>query len=80
MAGMWDTLAADRYGWAKRYATQAVAKTWVWEQIGEAIEQDFHSALKKLWQSIWWLRGGEWYFCPQWGWGAVTLTECIVRL
>ena len=48
--------------------------------MGEAIEQDFHSDLKKCWQTLWWLRVGEWHLCPQWGWGAVTLTECIARL
>ena len=46
--------AADRYRQAKRCATVAVAeaKTRVWEGFGEAMENDFQTALKRFWTTI----------------------------
>ena len=35
------------------------AKTWVWEEFGEAMEQDFQSVLTKFWQKVWQLRRGK---------------------
>ena len=53
--------AADRYQQAKRAAVRAVAeaKTQVWEKFGEAMEEDYRSASRKFWQTIWRLRRGK---------------------
>ena len=53
--------AADSYWQAKRSAARAVmeAKTRVWEEFGEAMEQDFQSTPKKFWQMARQLRRGE---------------------
>ncbi|KAI3356429.1 hypothetical protein L3Q82_017643 [Scortum barcoo] len=44
----------DGYRQAKQAAARAVleAKTWVWEEFGEAMEEDYQSASKKFWQTI----------------------------
>uniref|UniRef100_A0A671XIA7 Endonuclease/exonuclease/phosphatase domain-containing protein n=1 Tax=Sparus aurata TaxID=8175 RepID=A0A671XIA7_SPAAU len=70
--------AADGYRQAKRAAARAVseAKTRVWEEFGEAMEEDYRLASKKFWQTIRRLRRGEAVLhqhCLQWGWGAVDL-------
>ncbi|KAI3365471.1 hypothetical protein L3Q82_010545 [Scortum barcoo] len=48
--------AVDRYRQAKQAAAQAVleAKTRVWEEFGEAMEEDYRSALEEIlfWQTI----------------------------
>ena len=53
--------AADRYQEAKRYATMAVAEanTRVWEEFGEAMENDFRTASKRFWTTIRRLRVGK---------------------
>uniref|UniRef100_A0A3Q3X9E4 HAT C-terminal dimerisation domain-containing protein n=1 Tax=Mola mola TaxID=94237 RepID=A0A3Q3X9E4_MOLML len=53
--------AADSYRQAKRSAARVVteAKTRVWEEFGEAMEQDFQSAPKKFWQTVRRLRRGN---------------------
>ena len=53
--------AADRYRLAKRAAAAAVAeaKTRVWEEFGEAMENDFRTASKRFWSTIRRLRGGK---------------------
>ena len=53
--------AADGYRQAKRASARAVteAKTLVWEKFGEAMEEDYWSALKKFWQTIQRLRMGK---------------------
>uniref|UniRef100_A0A3Q3X9E9 HAT C-terminal dimerisation domain-containing protein n=1 Tax=Mola mola TaxID=94237 RepID=A0A3Q3X9E9_MOLML len=53
--------AADSYRQAKRSAARVVteAKTRVWEEFGEAMEQDFQSAPKKFWQTVRRLRRGK---------------------
>uniref|UniRef100_A0A671TEK4 Reverse transcriptase domain-containing protein n=1 Tax=Sparus aurata TaxID=8175 RepID=A0A671TEK4_SPAAU len=53
--------AADGYWQAKRAAALAVseAKTRVWEEFGEAMEEDYRSASKKFWQTIRRLRRGK---------------------
>uniref|UniRef100_A0A671XNI3 Endonuclease/exonuclease/phosphatase domain-containing protein n=1 Tax=Sparus aurata TaxID=8175 RepID=A0A671XNI3_SPAAU len=53
--------AADGYRQAKRAAARAVseAKTRVWEEFGEAMEEDYRSASKKFWQTIRRLRRGK---------------------
>ena len=53
--------AAHGYRQAKRAAAQAVAeaKTLVWENSREAIEEDYRPASKKFWQTIWHLRRGK---------------------
>ncbi|TWW64140.1 hypothetical protein D4764_03G0011480 [Takifugu flavidus] len=53
--------AADRYRLAKRVAaaTVAEAKTWAWEEFGEAMEEDFRSATRRFWQTVRRLRGGR---------------------
>jgi len=52
--------AADGYRRAKRSAASAVAeaKTWAWEEFGEAMENNFWTALKRFWSTIWRLGGG----------------------
>ena len=53
--------AADGYRQAKRAAAGAVSevKTRVWEEFGEAMEEDYWSASKKFWQTIRRLRRGK---------------------
>uniref|UniRef100_A0A3P8SLN3 Reverse transcriptase domain-containing protein n=1 Tax=Amphiprion percula TaxID=161767 RepID=A0A3P8SLN3_AMPPE len=51
--------AADRYWLAKRAAAVAEAKTRVWEEFGEAMENDFRTASKRFWSTIRRLRGGK---------------------
>ncbi|KAK0145481.1 putative uncharacterized transposon-derived protein F52C9.6 [Merluccius polli] len=52
--------AAGRYQ-AKRSAAAAVteAKTWTWEEFGEAMENDFRTASKRFWTTIRHLRRGK---------------------
>ena len=56
--------AADGYRQAKRAAARAVveAKTRVWEEFGEAMEEDFRSAPRKFWQTVRRLRRGKQFF------------------
>ncbi|TWW66922.1 hypothetical protein D4764_20G0009540 [Takifugu flavidus] len=51
----------QRYWQAKRSAATAVAeaKTWAWEEFGEAMENDFRTASKRFWTTIWHLRKGK---------------------
>ncbi|KAK0156607.1 LINE-1 reverse transcriptase [Merluccius polli] len=53
--------AAGRYRQAKRSAAAAVAeaKTQTWEEFGEAMENDFRTASKRFWTTIWRLRRGK---------------------
>jgi hypothetical protein len=53
--------AAERYRQAKRAAARAVAeaKTRVWEEFGETMEEDYRSASKVFWQTIRRLRRGK---------------------
>ncbi|KAI3353374.1 hypothetical protein L3Q82_019912 [Scortum barcoo] len=37
------------------------AKTWVWEEFGEAMEEDYRSASKRFWQTVRRLRRGKQY-------------------
>ena len=49
---------ADWYRQARRCAAVAVAevKTRAWEEFGEAMENDFWTASKRFWTTIWRLR------------------------
>ncbi|KAI3351334.1 hypothetical protein L3Q82_005878 [Scortum barcoo] len=55
--------AVDRYRQAKASrslrATVLEAKTRVWEEFGEAMEEDYRSASKRFWQTVRRLRGGR---------------------
>ena len=53
--------AAGRYRQAKRTTAAAVAeaKTRTWEEFGEAMENDFQTAWKRFWTTIWRLRRGK---------------------
>ncbi|KAI3368721.1 hypothetical protein L3Q82_025416 [Scortum barcoo] len=53
----------DRYRQAKQAAARTVleAKTWVWEEFGEAMEEDYRSASKRFWQTVRRLRRGKQY-------------------
>ncbi|XP_048857101.1 uncharacterized protein LOC125724452 [Brienomyrus brachyistius] len=53
--------AADGYRQAKRNAALAVAeaKTRVWEEFGEAMENDFRTASRRFWSTIRRLRAGK---------------------
>ncbi|XP_072565970.1 uncharacterized protein [Paramormyrops kingsleyae] len=53
--------AADEYRQAKRNAASAVAeaKTRVWEEFGEAMENDFRTASRRFWSTIRCLRAGK---------------------
>ncbi|TWW77036.1 hypothetical protein D4764_12G0004260 [Takifugu flavidus] len=53
--------AVDRYRQAKRSSATAVteAKTRAWEEFGEAMENDFRMASKRLWTTIQRLRKGK---------------------
>ncbi|KAI3355631.1 hypothetical protein L3Q82_004184 [Scortum barcoo] len=46
--------AVDRYRQAKQAAARMVleAKTRVWEEFGEAMEEDYRSASKRFWQTV----------------------------
>ncbi|KAK3515164.1 hypothetical protein QTP70_008179 [Hemibagrus guttatus] len=53
--------AAEAYWQAKRTAARVVseAKTWVWEEFGEAMEKDYWTASGKFWQTVRRLRRGK---------------------
>ncbi|KAK3527969.1 hypothetical protein QTP86_013084 [Hemibagrus guttatus] len=53
--------AAEAYRQDKRTTAVVVseAKTWVWEEFGEAMEKDYRTASGKLWQTVWRLRRGK---------------------
>ena len=55
------TEATDRYEQAKWCAAMVVAevKTWAWEEFGEAMENDFQTASKRLRTTIQRLRKGK---------------------
>ncbi|KAI3371635.1 hypothetical protein L3Q82_024202 [Scortum barcoo] len=55
--------AVDRYRQAKQAAARTVleAKTRVWEEFGEAMEEDYRSASKRFWQTVRRLRRGKQY-------------------
>ncbi|KAI3374665.1 hypothetical protein L3Q82_021237 [Scortum barcoo] len=57
--------AVDRYRQAKQAAaarwTVLEAKTRVWEEFGEAMEEDYRSASKRFWQTVRRLRRGKQY-------------------
>ncbi|KAI3364179.1 hypothetical protein L3Q82_010996, partial [Scortum barcoo] len=61
--------AVDRYRQAKQAAVWTVleAKTRVWEEFGEAMEEDYRLALKRFWQTV---------RCPQKG-EAVLCQHCL---
>ncbi|KAI3375311.1 hypothetical protein L3Q82_021805 [Scortum barcoo] len=58
-----DTRQVDRYRQAKQAAARMVleAKTRVWEEFGEAMEEDYRSASKRFWQTIQRLRRWKQY-------------------
>ncbi|KAI3355100.1 hypothetical protein L3Q82_017971 [Scortum barcoo] len=60
---MVDTGRIDRYRQAKQAAARTVleAKTRVWEEFGEAMEEDYRSASKRFWQTVRRLRRGKQY-------------------
>ncbi|KAK3508748.1 hypothetical protein QTP70_004227 [Hemibagrus guttatus] len=53
--------AAEAYRKAKRTAAGVVseAKTWIWEEFGEAMEKDYLTASGKFWQTVRRLRRGK---------------------
>ncbi|KAK3545223.1 hypothetical protein QTP70_002063 [Hemibagrus guttatus] len=53
--------AAEAYRQAKRTTAVVVseAKTWVWEEFGEAMEKDYRTASGKFWQTVRHLRRGK---------------------
>ncbi|KAI3375226.1 hypothetical protein L3Q82_021728 [Scortum barcoo] len=55
--------AVDGYQQAKQAAARMVleAKTRVWEEFGEAMEEDYRSASKRFWQTVRRLRRGKQY-------------------
>ncbi|KAI3366533.1 hypothetical protein L3Q82_000663 [Scortum barcoo] len=55
--------AVDGYRQAKQAAARTVleAKTRVWEEFGEAMEEDYRSASKRFWQTVQRLRRGKQY-------------------
>ncbi|KAI3377927.1 hypothetical protein L3Q82_009055 [Scortum barcoo] len=63
--GLWDswTQLINRYRQAKQAAARTVleAKTRVWEEFGEAMEEDYRSASKRFWQTVRRLRRGKQY-------------------
>lgn len=66
--------AANRYGQAKQNVSWPAAEleTQVWEEFGEAIEEDFWSALKRFWQTV--RRGKGSSTCTVYSAGGVLLT------
>ncbi|KAI3369145.1 hypothetical protein L3Q82_026103, partial [Scortum barcoo] len=67
--------AFDRYRQAAA-RTVLEAKTQVWEEFGEAMEEDYRSAWKRFWQTCPAPQKGEAVLCQhclQCGWGAVDL-------
>ncbi|KAI3364680.1 hypothetical protein L3Q82_011453 [Scortum barcoo] len=71
--------AVDRYRQAKQATARTVleAKTRVWEEFGEAMEEDYRSASKRFWQTVQRLRRGKQYSANtvySAGWGAVDLS------
>ncbi|KAI3356217.1 hypothetical protein L3Q82_017465, partial [Scortum barcoo] len=57
--------AVDRYRQAKQAAARTVleAKTRVWEEFGEAMEEDYRSASKRFWQTVLAPQKGEAVLC-----------------
>ncbi|KAK3508146.1 hypothetical protein QTP70_015345 [Hemibagrus guttatus] len=57
--------AAKAYQQAKQAAARVVseAKTWVWEEFGEAMEKDYRTALRKFWQTVPRFRRGKQLKC-----------------
>ncbi|KAI3354893.1 hypothetical protein L3Q82_004689 [Scortum barcoo] len=56
--------AVDRYRQAKQACSPGTvleAKTRVWEEFGEAMEEDYRSASKRFWQTVRRLRRGKQY-------------------
>ncbi|KAK3558852.1 hypothetical protein QTP86_030442 [Hemibagrus guttatus] len=53
--------AAEAYRQAKQTTAVVVseAKTWVWEEFGEAMEKDYRTASGKFWQTVRHLRRGK---------------------
>ncbi|KAK3549306.1 hypothetical protein QTP70_034533, partial [Hemibagrus guttatus] len=53
--------AAEAYRQAKQTTAVVVseAKTWVWEEFGEAMEKDYRTASGKFWQTVRCLRRGK---------------------
>ena len=54
----------------------------MWEEFGEAMKQNFESAPKKFWQTIWWIRRGKWnpvHTAFSVGGELLTSTESIVQ-
>ena len=59
---------------------RAVTEIWMWEELGEAMDQDFKSAPKKFWLTFWFLRRGKWdpvHTAYSVGWELLTSTESI---
>ncbi|KAI3371864.1 hypothetical protein L3Q82_006740 [Scortum barcoo] len=62
--GLWDSWRRlTGYRQAKQAAARTVleAKTRVWEEFGEAMEEDYRSASKRFWQTVRRLRRGKQY-------------------
>ncbi|KAI3377022.1 hypothetical protein L3Q82_000238 [Scortum barcoo] len=63
--GLWDSWrSCDRYRQAKQAAAQdgpGGKKARVWEEFGEAMEEDYRSASKRFWQTVRRLRRGKQY-------------------
>ncbi|KAI3373757.1 hypothetical protein L3Q82_022339 [Scortum barcoo] len=77
--------AVDGYRQAKQAAARTVleAKTRVWEEFGEAMEEDYRSASKRFWQTVRRLRRGKQYSANtvySAGGELLTSTEDIVGL
>ena len=69
--------AADRYRQAKRCVAVTVveAKTRAWGEFGEAMENDFQTALKRFWTTIRHLKKGkQCTFNTVYSWDGVLLT------
>ncbi|KAI3367011.1 hypothetical protein L3Q82_009640 [Scortum barcoo] len=76
--------AVDGYRQAKQAAAQAVleAKTWIWEEFGEAMEEDYQVGLEEILANRPVPQKGEAVLCQhclQCGWGAVSSTGDIIR-
>ena len=83
MAGLLDPQSSS-YCQAKQSASRVVteAKTWVWSEFSEPMEQDFQSTPKKFWQTIQQVRRKNWdpvhmVFGVEREW--LTLAESIVQ-